>query len=120
MQAVIERRAQRQACAGCSMLLRSAPGMKNHLTLLVLIAPLLLVSRSQPAGRPTTPWQRLVSAPVIAPRGDGWESAGTFNPAVIEHEGRIVMLYRAQDRNGTSRLGYASSTDGITFERRDE
>jgi len=72
--------------------------------------------------RGTTParWQRLAQAPVIAPRGDGWEAAGTFNPAVIEHEGRIVMLYRAQDRNGTSRLGYASSSDGITFTRRDE
>jgi beta-1,2-mannosidase len=28
------------------------------------------------------------------------------------------MLYRAQDRNGTSRLGYADSADGINFERR--
>ena len=28
------------------------------------------------------------------------------------------MLYRAQDRAGTSRLGYAESTDGIHFERR--
>jgi predicted GH43/DUF377 family glycosyl hydrolase len=36
------------------------------------------------------------------------------------HDGRIVMLYRAQDANGTSRLGYASSTDGITFTRRPE
>jgi predicted GH43/DUF377 family glycosyl hydrolase len=63
-------------------------------------------------------WQRLSTAPVIAPRGDGWESAGTFNPAVISHQNTIVMLYRAQDRNGTSRLGYASSTDGINFVRR--
>ena len=30
------------------------------------------------------------------------------------------MLYRAQDRNGTSRLGYATSTDGIRFTRRPE
>ena len=30
------------------------------------------------------------------------------------------MLYRAQDRNGTSRLGYATSVDGIHFIRRPE
>jgi len=28
------------------------------------------------------------------------------------------MLYRAQDANGTSRLGYAESEDGIHFTRR--
>lgn len=36
------------------------------------------------------------------------------------HEGKIVMLYRAQDRQGTSRLGYADSTDGLHFTRHDE
>ncbi len=30
------------------------------------------------------------------------------------------MLYRAQDKQGTSRLGYAESADGIHFMRRDE
>jgi len=30
------------------------------------------------------------------------------------------MLYRAQDASGTSRLGYAESTDGIYFTRRPE
>jgi len=30
------------------------------------------------------------------------------------------MLYRAQDRNGTSSLGYATSDDGIHFDRRRE
>jgi beta-1,2-mannosidase len=63
-------------------------------------------------------WHRLSRQPIIAPRGDGWESAGTFNPAVVAHDGKIVMLYRAQDRAGTSRLGYAESSDGIHFTRR--
>jgi predicted GH43/DUF377 family glycosyl hydrolase len=34
------------------------------------------------------------------------------------YAGKFVMLYRAQDRNGTSRLGYAESADGIHFHRR--
>jgi predicted GH43/DUF377 family glycosyl hydrolase len=86
---------------------------------LLLVGPVVLLSPPPQANRsPFGEWQRLSTAPIIAPRGDGWESAGTFNPAVITHEGKIVMLYRAQDRNGTSRLGYASSTDGIAFVRR--
>jgi predicted GH43/DUF377 family glycosyl hydrolase len=64
--------------------------------------------------------RRLSDVPIIAPRGNGWESAGTFNPAVVIRGDKIVMLYRAQDRQGTSRLGYAESTDGIHFSRRDE
>jgi predicted GH43/DUF377 family glycosyl hydrolase len=35
-------------------------------------------------------------------------------------DGKFIMLYRAQDNSGTSRLGYAHSTDGIHFIRRHE
>jgi predicted GH43/DUF377 family glycosyl hydrolase len=65
-------------------------------------------------------WRRVSETPAIAPRGDEWESAGTFNPAVVMRDGKIVMLYRAQDKAGTSRLGYAESTDGVHFTRRAE
>src|SRR6202049_1852144 len=63
-------------------------------------------------------WHRLSIEPIVSPRGAGWESAGTFNPAVVFHRGKFVMLYRAQDQAGTSRLGYAESSDGIRFVRR--
>lgn len=63
-------------------------------------------------------WTRWSNRPIVSPRGDGWESAGTFNPAVMLRHGKLVMLYRAQDRNGTSRLGYAESADGLHFKRR--
>lgn len=69
---------------------------------------------------PFGPWRRLSTSPVIAPSGSGFESAGTFNPAVVEAGQRMVMLYRAQDRRGTSTLGYATSRDGIHFSRRSE
>jgi len=65
-------------------------------------------------------WTRWSNRPIVSPRGDGWESAGTFNPAVILRHGKLVMLYRAQDRNGTSRLGYAESADGLHFKRRSQ
>ncbi|HET9305407.1 MAG TPA: glycoside hydrolase family 130 protein [Candidatus Sulfotelmatobacter sp.] len=83
---------------------------------------ILLAALCAQAGErlPFGAWHRLSDAPVISPRGTNWESAGTFNPAVIVREGKIVMLYRAQDQQGKSRLGYAESGDGIHFTRRDE
>ena len=63
---------------------------------------------------------RISTEPILKPQGNGFESAGVFNPAVIMRDGRFVMLYRAQDKNGTSRLGYAESPDGIHFTRRPE
>ncbi len=67
-------------------------------------------------------WQRASDTPIIFPQGQTWESAGTFNPGVIRRKGKFVLLYRAQDANGTSRLGYAESNsgDGIHFDRRAE
>ena len=53
-----------------------------------------------------------------------WEALHTFNPAAIVRNGKIDVLYRAEDNTGsmaigehTSRLGLAVSTDGIHFTR---
>jgi len=97
-----------------------ASGPWRSLRSLSLLVSCALLVAAQGDRWPLGTWQRLSGGPVLAPQGDGWESAGTFNPAVVRHEGKIVMLYRAQDRSGTSRLGYASSTDGIHFSRRAE
>jgi beta-1,2-mannosidase len=82
---------------------------------------------------PFGPWRRVSQAPLLSPQGNTWESAGVFNPTVTTvplnpadlkpgdpRREKIVMLYRAQDRAGTSRLGYAESSDGIHFMRRAE
>jgi len=54
-----------------------------------------------------------------------WEAYATFNPAAIVRNGRVYMLYRAEDATGatmigghTSRLGLAESADGLRFTRR--
>jgi predicted GH43/DUF377 family glycosyl hydrolase len=86
----------------------------RRLSLLVVLASGLLLSAQDSR---LGPWRRMSNAPIISPRGDSWESAGTFNPAVILRNGKFVMLYRAQDKLGTSRLGYAESTDGVHFTR---
>jgi beta-1,2-mannosidase len=76
------------------------------------IAPPAVTQFVPPLGK----WTRLSGEPVLSP-WDGFESAGTFNPAVIKKDRTFVMLYRAQDRKGTSSLGYATSNDGVHFTR---
>ncbi|MVN77504.1 family 43 glycosylhydrolase [Hymenobacter sp. HMF4947] len=53
-----------------------------------------------------------------------WEEKDVFNPAVVVREGKIYMLYRAENKITTfgkaSRIGLASSTDGIHFQREPE
>jgi beta-1,2-mannosidase len=53
-----------------------------------------------------------------------WENKDVFNPAVVVRNGKIFMLYRAEDTigkyAGTSRLGLAESTDGLHFIRHPE
>jgi len=75
--------------------------------------------------------------PVIAPRPEStfpdpilkktvhWEALHTFNPAAIIRDGKVYVLYRAEDDSGemaigghTSRLGLAESKDGISFVQR--
>jgi predicted GH43/DUF377 family glycosyl hydrolase len=87
-----------------------------YCTLLVLVLDAATTQITVPFGN----WNRISDTPIIAPEGDGFESAGTFNPSVVKYEGKFVMLYRAQDHQGKSSLGYASSQDGVHFVRRSE
>lgn len=92
--------------------------MLNNISVRLLVlsfSVLLLSSTQQP---PFTSWHRASEDPILSPENDSWESAGTFNPAVVLDNGKFIMLYRAQDKAGTSRLGYAESKDGIHFTRR--
>ena len=51
-------------------------------------------------------WTRLNGdQPILSPRGDGFEAAGVFNPAVVRKDGGLVMLYRAQDATGSRDSG---------------
>jgi len=58
--------------------------------------------------------------PLISPSGTGAASSATFNPAAIRVAGETVLLYREQDAEGTSRIGYASSKDGVHFTPRNQ
>jgi beta-1,2-mannosidase len=58
--------------------------------------------------------QRLSNRPLLEP-GRDWSEFALFNPAAIKAGEKTVLLFRAQDRNHTSRIGYAESTDGLHF-----
>ena len=82
------------------------------------------------------PFTRPIAEPVLQPQPASvfqdpirnqpvhWEALHTFNPAAIVRNGKVVVLYRAEDDSGqmqigmhTSRLGLAESEDGIHFTR---
>jgi predicted GH43/DUF377 family glycosyl hydrolase len=59
---------------------------------------------------------RFVENPILSPRDYlHWEKEGAFNPAAVEIDGKIHLLYRAVGGDGISRVGYAVSEDGLHF-----
>ena len=73
--------------------------------------------------------------PLIEPTGDtfhcpmsdkeiAWEGADTFNPAAVVKDGKVYVLYRAEDNKNagiggrTSRIGLWESKDGLTQSKR--
>lgn len=47
----------------------------------------------------------------------GWENKNVLNPTALIKDGKVHLLYRAQDSLGTSRIGLAISHDGIHFKK---
>jgi predicted GH43/DUF377 family glycosyl hydrolase len=109
-----------------------------------VLAALLFCAAALPA-QTTAPWvigpfaRPSSGNPVVMPKPQStftdpilkapahWEALHTFNPAAIVRDGKVVVLYRAEDDSGamaigahTSRLGLAESSDGIHFTRRAE
>lgn len=102
-----------------------------------------LFAQAQPANAPWQSWmlgpfvkQKDVN-PIIVPSDDRttvsafndsivrWEGYATFNPAAAVKDGKVHVLYRAEDATGqqrighhTSRIGLAVSPDGLRFTRR--
>ncbi len=57
--------------------------------------------------------------PILKPqKKNDWENKNVFNPAAIDINKKIRILYRAQSDNGTSVVGYAESKDGLNIDYR--
>ena len=111
--------------------------MNSWRTLSLSICMLLSLSRATLAfAQQLGPFSRPVGGPVLRPDPTAtfldpilrqpvhWEALHTFNPAAIVRNGTVYVLFRAEDDSGsmqvgmhTSRLGLASSTDGLHFTR---
>ena len=113
---------------------------QNRLLLSVAFCLLLLVVPALAQPTPLKPWmlgpfvkQNDIN-PILAAKANStffcpvrretvfWERKDVFNPATVVRNGKVYMIYRAEDTvgkyNGTSRLGLAVSTDGLHFQRR--
>ena len=62
---------------------------------------------------------RLTHAPILSPT-HGWMSSGVFNAAATQLNGKTILLFRAQDEQHVSRIGYAEAADGLHFTVRAE
>ncbi|WP_321471834.1 glycoside hydrolase family 130 protein [uncultured Paludibaculum sp.] len=106
---------------------------------LPLAAALLVLTAASSPGQFGTFHRPDGANPVISPQKETtfqcplrkalvhWESLHTFNPAAVVRNGKVYVIYRAEDDSGemkigmhTSRLGLAESTDGLHFTRRAE
>lgn len=62
--------------------------------------------------------RRSVRNPILKPGTHPWTAEAVMNPAAAILGGRTHLIYRAIGMDGVSRLGHASSPDGIVFDRR--
>ena len=65
--------------------------------------------------RPTVTFDCPISMATIA-----WAEKDIFNPGAVVHDGRVCLLVRGEDKvgryAGTSRIGLATSHDGVAFD----
>ena len=62
---------------------------------------------------------KLQTNPIIRPKSKNkWEAFNTFNPAAVYVGGKVHILYRAQGYDYISVVGYATSKNGFTIEKR--
>jgi predicted GH43/DUF377 family glycosyl hydrolase len=108
-------------------------GVKINLTQLILLAILQAVTlKAQVPWNPGT-FVKTELNPILGPdsayrffcpvqqRDVQWQKADLFNPAAVVRDGKVYMLFRAEDNPAailggrTSRIGLAWSEDGIHF-----
>ena len=70
---------------------------------------------------PFGPFVKNEKNPILRPQGDSWEAKDLFNPAAVVKDGKVYILYRAEDDagagewNGTSRIGLSSAKTACTL-----
>ncbi len=65
------------------------------------------------------PSSDLIFSCPISKKNIAWEERNVLNPSAIVKDGKVHMIYRAQDNEMTSRLGLAISEDGLHFKKQE-
>lgn len=69
---------------------------------------------------PFTEVKRLTDEPILTPRAGKFDDLAAYNPTALKVGDKTVLLYRGQNKKGTSQIGYAESKDGIHFTAAEE
>lgn len=63
--------------------------------------------------------ERFSGNPILLTKPENaWEARAVFNPATLDLNGKIHILYRAMSMDNTSVMGYASTKDGFKIDER--
>lgn len=62
--------------------------------------------------------KRYHNNPILTPTHFDWERDGAFNPTALHLDGKTHLIYRAVGADGSSSIGYASTTDGLNIDER--
>jgi predicted GH43/DUF377 family glycosyl hydrolase len=78
-----------------------------------------LVSTMNPEKREEYEPKRYSKNPILTPdKNHSWEAQAVLNPGAIYLGGKTHLLYRAISDDNTSTIGYASSIDGFSIDKR--
>ena len=64
------------------------------------------------------PTLNLIFDDPLTKRPINWEERNVLNPSAVVKGDSVYLFYRAQDIKGTSRIGLATSSDGLHFEKK--
>ncbi len=81
--------------------------------------PNYLISNEIELKNPLPKLMKPISNPMLIPNNrNSWEAFCTFNPAAVFAADKVHLLYRAQGHDYISKIGYASSEDGMQIDYR--
>jgi predicted GH43/DUF377 family glycosyl hydrolase len=64
---------------------------------------------------PSETWTKYAGNPVLNPGAAAWENDDVTYPSVLYTEGEFHMWYSGRPTGGSQQIGYATSSDGITW-----
>jgi len=93
--------------------------MSLRITIALILSVLLLgmsIGPLSPALADEGQWIKYTGNPILTPTPGGWDADFTNIPRVL-FDGKIFRMWYVGGRSGTTGIGYANSTDGITWRK---